>query len=217
MYRYVLACPANSPAVAAVDVTCPRAVAACPPGELQNWLFRAPAGVDPAPWEQIGTRCLAPGAGAAAPTFPGFTLADFRRLPLPAGRATVQPGEGDTLVGVPTNVYAEAAAVVLATDVVGFPVRVRATPSRYAWSFGDGASLGPTGDPGAAHPAGTLAHAYASPGDYRITLTTQYTGEYSVAGGPWLPIEGEAAVASAAVPVHVVAGRTALVAGTVGS
>ncbi len=71
---------------------------------------------------------------------PGFTLADFQRLPLPAGTANVQPSNGYTLVNVPTNVYAEAAATTLDTQLLGFPVQVRATPTRYEWDFGDGGS-----------------------------------------------------------------------------
>ena len=50
------------------------------------------------------------------------------------------------------------------------------------------------------------------PGVYNVILTTYYTGEYSVAGGPFLPIAGEAQVASPMVQVQALAGRNHLVA-----
>lgn len=166
----------------------------------------------PPRWQQLGTRCVAPAAAAVpAPQFPGFTLADFRRLPLPAGTAKVEPDNGYTLVGVPTNVYADVRPVELATQVVGFPVRVRATPSHYVWAFGDGATTGPTEDAGAPYPELRLAHTYTGTGTFPITLTTRYSGEYSVGGGAWLPIDGEAEVTSAPLPVEVLEGRNALV------
>ena len=215
-YQYVVACSGNTPEGGGLDNICINATEACPDGYWQYWLFRSPASVEPARWEQIGTRCLtAAEAAAAAPEFPGFTQADLQRLPLTAGTPRLQPGNGYALVGVGTNVYADAAPVELDTAVVGFPVRVRATPERYSWTFGDGATLGPTTDAGAPYPDLRLTHTYTSPGAYGITLTTHYSGEYSVAGGAWLPIDGEAQVTSTPVPVEVLAGRNALVDGVV--
>ncbi|WP_255378388.1 PKD domain-containing protein [Quadrisphaera sp. DSM 44207] len=195
------------------DITCGLADASCPPGEFRYWTYRSPVGLEPPLWELTGAGCYAE-AEAAVATFPGFTLADFRRLPLPAADASVQPDTGYALLNVPTNVYATAEPVELDVDVVGFPVRVRATPARYSWSFGDGATLGPTSDPGAAYPDLRLTHTYTAAGAYEVVLTTHYTGQYAVAGGPWLPVDGEAQVSSAPVAVQALAGRNALVAGT---
>jgi hypothetical protein len=44
-----------------------------------------------------------------------------------------------------------------------------------------------------------------------IGLTTVYRGEYSVAGGPWLPIDGTAQVVTPPVNVTVVAAHGELV------
>jgi hypothetical protein len=145
-----------------------------------------------------------------------MSLADFQRLPLPAGTPNVEPSNGYTLVSIPTNVYAEAGPVTLDTQLIGFPVQVRATPSRFAWTFGDGGAHGPTEEPGAAYPALTITHEFARSGRYPITLTTYYSGEYSVAGGPWLPIAGEAQVSSEPVDVEALAGRNRLVADDAG-
>ena len=116
------------------------------------------------------------------------------------------------LVGVPTNVYASAEPVTLDTELLGFPVQVRATPSRYSWDFGDGNAHGPTEDAGAPYPDLRITHEYASSGVHGVRLTTYYSGEYSVAGGPWLPVPGEAGVTSGAVDVEALAGRNRLVA-----
>lgn len=138
-------------------------------------------------------------------------MTDFRRLPLPEGEAHVQPATLRTLVNVDTNVYVTAGPVTLNTTLVGQPVRVRATPIGFRWAFGDAATLA-TVDPGGPYPQMTTTHVYRQPGVVSVTLTTRYSGEYSVAGGPWLPVDGEAAVVSAPVRLTVVATRNALVA-----
>lgn len=140
-----------------------------------------------------------------------MTEADFRRLPLPAGKVNVQPPNLRTLVNVPTNVYVDAGVVVIPTTLLGFPVRVRATPQRYSWSFGDGGKLS-TADAGSPYPDMTTTHTYTSPGSARVGLSTIYTGEYSVSGGPWLPIDGEASVQSPASTLTVLAATNRLVA-----
>ena len=158
------------------------------------------------------SRARTPSDAGAAP-LPGLSLADFQRLPLPAGTSTVEPPGGYVLVTMPTNVFASSTEpVVLTTTVLGQPVQVRATPARWSWDFGDGTVVGPTTDPGAAYPALTNTHAYAERGDYEIVMTTHYTGEFSLDGATWYPIQGEAQVDSAPVTVTAMAGRNVLVA-----
>jgi hypothetical protein len=210
----VPACSGNNPSTENADVFCAEADALCSaPGQAMYWVYSSPD-VQPRSWTYVGQRCQgARDPAAPRPVFPGFTLADFQRLPLPAGTPNVEPDNGYTLVNIPTNVYAEAAPVTLGTQLIGFPVQVRATPSRFAWTFGDGGTHGPTEEAGAPYPALTITHDYARSGTYPITLTTYYSGEYSVAGGPWLPIAGEAQVRSAPVAVEALSGRNRLVAG----
>jgi hypothetical protein len=160
-----------------------------------------------------GQQCLAADEAArqgVAPV-PVVTAEDFRRLPLPAGVVHVQPGNGRTLVNVPTNVYLEATTRVIPTTVLGRPARVRATPVEYRWTFGDGGVLR-TADQGAPYPDLRTTHTYTAPGRVPVGLTTTYRGEYSVAGGPWLPIEGTAQVVTPPVVLTVVAARSELVA-----
>ena len=147
-----------------------------------------------------------------ADAVPVFGVEDFRRLPLPAGVVHIQPPNGRTLVNVPTNVYVDADAVTLPTQLLGFPVRVRATPARFHWRFGDGGTL-TTRDQGAPYPEMTTTHTYTQPQQARVSLTTVYTGEYSVAGGPFQPIDGTATVTSPAAALTVLAAENRLTAG----
>jgi hypothetical protein len=203
----------NDPNSENADVFCAEAEALCAEGEVMYWLYGAPVGS--AQWSRVGQRCQAlRDPQAPRPVIPGFTQADFQRLPLPAGSPNIEPDNGYTLINVPTNVYAHADAITLDTDLLGFPVQVRATPSRYAWDFVDGNGHGPADEAGAPYPDLTITHEYATAGAFPITLTTYYSGEYSVAGGPWLPIAGEAQVQSSPVTVEALSGRNQLVAGS---
>jgi hypothetical protein len=102
--------------------------------------------------------------------------------------------------------------MVIGTTLLGMPVRVRATPVKFTWNFGDGASLRTT-DAGAPYPRMTTTHVYRQPGRRAISLVTSYAGEYSVSDGPWLPVEGEVEVSSTAVIVVVFEARAHLVDG----
>ena len=218
VYAMVPACAGNGPNVG-LDALCQTASIACPAPQVMYWFFRAPAGTpfgSPG-WSQTGQRCITPPTPGSPPVVvPGLSLEDFQRLPLPAGAPNIEPDNGYTLINVPTNVYAEAQPVVLDTTLLGFDVQVRATPASYSWDFGDGTTLGPTEDPGAPYPALSTTHTYAAGGAYAITLTTSYTGEYSVEGGPWLPVPGQAQVSSAPVAVEALSGGNQLVADPVG-
>lgn len=213
---YLPACEGNDPNSAeSPDALCPQAVAMCAAtpatDDLMYWRFTAVREPDGSrtDWAPAGQACLRPAAVPAA-AVPAFTLNDFRRLPLPPGTARVQPANGRTLVNVDTNVMVIAGPVTLTTSLLGLPIRVRATPERFAWDFGDGAGL-VTEDRGAPWPDMTTTHVYPTPGLRAITLTTFYSGEYSVADGPWLPVDGEASVASAPVPIEVFEARGELV------
>jgi hypothetical protein len=138
-----------------------------------------------------------------------LSVNDFRRLPLPAGGVNVQPPNLRSLINVPTNVFVLAPVTVLDTTLLGLPVRVRATPVRFSWRFGDGQGL-VTDDPGAPYPELRVTHTYQDPGPRTLSLATSYRGEYSVAGGPWLPILGTAEVASAPVSLTVLQAESEL-------
>lgn len=218
VFARIPACDGNDIATG-VDIPCPEAETACgEPGMYRYWLYSAlpPRGVTltigmPG-WTFVGAICSAPAAPGEA-GFPGLSLEDFQRLPLPAGGATVEPPGQYVLVNMPTNVFTTTTEpTILNTTVLGIAVQVRATPERWSWDFGDGTVVGPTSDPGAAYPALTNTHAYSARGTYGIVMTTYYSGEFSLDGATWYPIQGEAQVDSAPVTVQALAGSNVLVA-----
>ena len=214
--RYAPACNGNAPeGLPSLDVLCPVATSVCADGDILYWVFVAPAGPPvPAAGEfryANQTVCRGPG-DVPADAIPVFGVDDFRRLPLPAGVVHIQPPNGRTLVNVPTNVYVDADTVTLPTQLLGFPVRVRATPARFHWRFGDGQTM-TTRDGGAPYPDMTTTHVYTRAQQARVTLTTVYTGEYSVAGGPFQPIDGTATVTSPAAALTVVSAENRLTTG----
>jgi hypothetical protein len=219
VHRYVPTCPGNTPNAGTFDTLCAGSASGCPPGTNRHWGYRSPAAAEPRVWVRTsGVRCLGPGVPGAdgAEVVVGFTVDDFRRLPLPPGSSAVQPPSGDLLINLEANVYAEAVQVVLPAAVLGAAVQVRATPVAYAWDFGDGTVVGPTTDPGAPYPDLRNTHVYTVPGAYAITLTTTYAGEFSVGGGPWLPIDGTASVTSPPEPVTARSAANQLVAEPLG-
>ena len=142
---------------------------------------------------------------------PAVTLEDFRRIPWPPGVVHIQPTNGRTLVNVPTNVYLDAITRTQQLNLLGQNVTVRATPTTYTWNFGDGAKLR-TSDPGHAYPDLRTTHTYTAPATTIITLTTTYRGDYSINGGPWIPIDGTVDIPTAPVPLTVIATHNELVA-----
>lgn len=139
---------------------------------------------------------------------PVFTLQDFQRLNVAPAVSTVEPAP-DTLKNMNTNVFAVADAQVFQTELGGFPVAVRAYPMQYSWNYGDGATLGPTPLTGAPLSEGDwdiptdTSHVYTETGDYSVTLTTYFYGEYNVAGTGWQPVAGFNEVTSAPVAISV--------------
>jgi hypothetical protein len=144
---------------------------------------------------------------------PALTLREFKRLPLPAGRVNVEPGEGPVLINIPTNFYVDAQPLLLHTTVVGIDVEVEATPSSFTWTFGDGGRL-VTKDHGAPYPDMRTTHVYTQPGKRPVTLTTTYTGRFrraDVPGSPWIPVAGTAQVVSPTITLDVIEARAVLV------
>jgi hypothetical protein len=213
----VLACGGNNPNLQVpADISCAAAANLCPQpqwpaGSLMYWIYTSPTGA-PGTWAPSGSQCLTPAQAAAVTGRPAFTLADFRRLPLPAAKIVTQPSPTDRsiLVNVPTNLMAQAKPVILTTTLLGTSIRVRATPARFTWTLGDGKTLA-TADPGAAYPDLRVTHTYTQAGTRKLGLVTAYSGEYALPGGPWIPITGTATVASAPLTLTVIEAHTELV------
>jgi hypothetical protein len=139
-----------------------------------------------------------PGAGPDA--VPEFTEADFRRLPIQAATIGAQPGR-HTLKGSETNIYADSQPQEFTATLLGHDFRVRAKPLEYRWDYGDGTTL-TTSAPGGPVPESrwgektVTSHVFTATGDFTVRLTTVFTGEFSVDGGPYQQIAGTAPVPS---------------------
>ncbi|CAN5334222.1 hypothetical protein BH11ACT1_BH11ACT1_32400 [soil metagenome] len=228
--RGVLCNVASVPLTSELNGPCPPAQGAallpeCGPGvsALQpQWTRTRTTPTTPwTPWTYLT------GASCPQDVLPAFTLADFRRLPLTPTRTTIQPGTGYVLVNYGIIVTADPTPLDLTTTLLGYPVTVHATPTRYTWDFGDHTTPLDTTDlgvpyptdgstPPAAHgsiyPTGSHGHPYPTPGTYTLTLTTQWTGTYQIAGDPTTrPITGTATTTTTHPPLTVVERRSHLI------
>lgn len=193
-------------AIAAPDV--------CPPGEYYGAILAIDAAGVATETGEFGCTGGAPAAAAAgpapaagaapAPAAPPVvivvTAADFQKLPIPPSTIRLDT-QGNTLRTAHTNIYAESSVQTLNTTVLGQPVRVRAIPIEYIWDYGDGSSRrtysagsAVGGDPFDVETE--TSHQFEETGSFPINLTTVYTGQFSVNGGAWIPINGVARVAS---------------------
>ncbi|BCT75312.1 hypothetical protein SCMU_11540 [Sinomonas cyclohexanicum] len=208
-YSYAPACSEgtdtlSAPACAALNARC----SAEPGGIMVVWerLDTRTAG---ATWERLEQACLYPGKPPERPGDVVITVTEkqLRELPIKAPELGSQPGR-HTLKGAETNIYAEPADQSFTISIVGRRVDIRVKPSEYQWSYGDGASLITSG-PGGPIPEArwgektVTSHAYAQTGDVSVGLTTVFTGEFSVDGGPFQPIAGTAQVPSAAKALSI--------------
>ncbi|WP_432562805.1 PKD domain-containing protein [Kineococcus sp. SYSU DK003] len=203
------ACSRNGPEGSLGDNSCGAAANNCPPGQTLTTTWVQNQG-DPR-WTNGGTRCTTDATPGDPVTLPTVTVSDLRRVGLPASPLNLQPGNGEALLNVPLILHTTAETAVRNTTVLGYPVTIRATPTSWTWTLGDGTTLGPTTDPGRPYPQQTLTHTYTEPGDHQITLTTTWAGEYTIAGLPYAPIVGTATTTSGPTSVHVLEGHNVLV------
>ncbi|BCW04232.1 hypothetical protein [Arthrobacter sp. NtRootA1] len=147
-------------------------------------------------------------------------LNDFRQLPVNPGTLQAQPFP-HTLKGGPTNFYTTATEQAFNVTILGQTVHLTATPASFTYTFGDGTSLGPT--PAAGYPIPEAdwllnqtrtSHTYTATGNYPATITTSYTGTYSVNNGPPLPINGTLDLTTEPKTIQVWKTEKALVADT---
>lgn len=184
--------------------TCTAMNAKCdakPNGELVDWHYRSAEPGSTMKLFQAGV-CWYPGDPTDTPgrRAPAFTITEFRRLPLKAAAITTQPGR-HTLKGAYTNIYAVVDDQEFAPILAGQAIRVRAHPTEFRWSYGDGTSRTLAFQGGPLLPGEAeldtetrSSHIYQNTGDFNVSVTTVYVGEYSVNGGPWVPIAGTATV-----------------------
>lgn len=214
-YDYIFACQVDEQNLHAA---CPDSQERCPPredgteGNLVIWRYAPRAIANPTwtEWTSMGgPTCLYDAQPEdVLPRIAARILQDFRDLPVAAGTLTAQPSP-HTLVGAETNVFASAEEQQFDVTILGQQVQLTATPSQYTFNYGDGTTLGPGASHGGPIPEaewGTktrTSHLYSDTGNFDVTVTTSFTGTYSVNNGPALPITGTGEFTSAPQTLQV--------------
>lgn len=182
--EYVLACRGNAPGGAQNEC---QVALSCPDAQDRYYVLWIRETRTSA-WTPGPAICLGPEEAPRPRVTPDLVLNEVRRIGLPALRVYVQPA-GDTLVHLDTIFFARPQPFATTVRLLGFMVDVEATPTAYAWAFGDGA-VTTTEHPGAAYPQGDITHAYS---DAHVTeqasVDATYTVRFRVDGGQWQTIE----------------------------
>lgn len=192
--------------------TCVEIDAACdaePDGAMVEWIAIDSSTTPPTETKTGERSCLYPGSPAPEPPNGGeaaepavvITLEDFQSQPIIAAEVVSEPNNFG-LLGGHNNVWANAEEQEFTFDTLGDQVTIRAWPVAYDWNYGDGTTR-TTQTAGNSVPESDwlmvetpTSHVYGATGDYNVILTTRFNGDYSVNGGPWIPIAGQAAVQS---------------------
>jgi PKD domain-containing protein len=176
-YKWVSVCDP------ALNIQCGNA---CPAGFLMESLVIT----NPAlPASTIGaTECRSP-SGATPAQVEQAASDQFSQL-LTTAHPTQQPANGG-IVNLPTLFATNTPQQQTFNEtLLGVQVTLN-VDATWTWDFGDGATLTTT-DAGGAYPITSLSHTYLAAGQNTVTLTTNWTGTFSMAGGPAIVIPGGA-------------------------
>jgi len=132
---------------------------------------------------------------------------DFQRVVVLKGVATVSPAP-DTLVRIPTVFTTSApASYDIPLTLLGRSVVITATAATYTWHFGDGTSAS-TSSPGT---QGRVEHVYTESAPRSAYVVIEWTGTFTVDGGPAQQVNGTATTTGDPVAIEVKQARTELV------
>lgn len=141
------------------------------------------------------------GEGGAAREVITVTREDFASMPVMPLVASAGPPEGWLPAHMVNVLYAESEPQTMDMTLLDTPVQVRATAVLYDWDLGDGNTISTT-DPGEPYPSEAVSSTYRYEGWYDVTLTTTFSGQFFVAGGPWQDIDGTIEVTSEPIPIY---------------
>ncbi|MFB8190920.1 hypothetical protein ACFC14_16505 [Microbacterium sp. NPDC055988] len=148
-----------------------------------------------------------------------LTITDVAQF-APAPATTVGEPGNVGIAGMPANFVAAASVHTRAGTLFDRPTRVRFTPVRFSFTYGDGATT--TTNTGGRSWAAlgqaqftptSTSHSYRERGTYSAHVTVHYTAEVDIGGG-WFPIDGELSIDGPARQIRVYEAETALVART---
>jgi hypothetical protein len=113
---------------------------------------------------------------------PGLVLAEVRRIGLPSMAVEAPP---ETFVNYDTVVYTEAETFARTVNLLGFTVDIRATPSQFHWTYGDGATETTT-TAGRPYPATDITHTWTDAHrTFHPSVDVTYQIRFRVNGGEW--------------------------------
>lgn len=192
-YQYAPACTGNTRLDR--DLTCTGSATTCTdhgPGYASYWRWQATVDratgqvLTPPGWTQSpDSYCLGPTDPGASPaaSISALVAAQFQHLLVQRAHVTTDPS-GRTLVNYETRLSTDATAYDLpALTLLGHTVHVRATPTAYTWTYGDGTT--DTDD-------ATTTHLYRTTGTLTPAVTITWSGTYTVDGGPPQQVIGTA-------------------------
>lgn len=128
------------------------------------------------------------------------SLEEFREFPIRPSRISSDPQHFSLRNGY-THFWASKVQQKFSLNVDGSNVKIKAIPVQWIWKYGDGTTrrLNYPGEPApehTLHDETNTSHVYKETGKFQVVVTTLYRGEFSVDGGPWEPIPGQASVPS---------------------
>jgi hypothetical protein len=129
----------------------------------------------------------------------------FEQMTITPSPVRVQPDAQWTVINIHNPVHTSDEPQEREVTLLGIDVQVRAVPTEFAWSFGDGTPALVTREPGREwtradgdpDPGSWIGHTYDVPGVYEIGLTTTWRGQFRITGAPsWTDIPGQATTTS---------------------
>ena len=148
------------------------------------------------------------GGGGGAPARPDpptrIPESQFQNFDIPAPTIYAWPKDW-AVVGKPAAFWTDTDVSYIDMTLLTYAVQVKVTPERFNWDFGDGSGATTTAKGAKPLPGGTpqIGHEYQESGKVSASMTATFSGEFSVDGGPWLPIDGFAHVASNDIGIEV--------------
>ncbi|RBP66253.1 hypothetical protein DFO66_103197 [Brevibacterium sanguinis] len=148
------------------------------------------------------------GGGPGVPVRPDpptrIPESQFQTFDIPSPTISAWP-EDWAIIGKPAAFWAEVDISYIDMTLLTYDVTVKVTPEKHHWDFGDntGATTTTKGSKPRPGEEPEIGHNYQETGPKTVVMTTTFSGEFSVDGGPWLPIDGFAHVASNELTIDV--------------
>jgi len=169
---------------------------ACPQGTtaVTAYKFRTRprdgTGADWSGWQLLNGPCT-PTVEPGADDLDAAVARELKRLKIPAKRAEIAPVTTWFAVQTPMTLYTDARLERMTVQVLGREVELELRPRQFTWDPGDGSEPIVTTEPGGPYPDQTTTHTYRKVGEYRVTLTTSWSGRFRVVGeDAWRPVAG---------------------------